>query len=117
MLFLLEWRYGLRNRVVARWKRVWTSIGVALPSLLLLRFVFIPAMVGIAVAGQSIRFGIAHWLPLPKPLNAVLAFLGLDYGNFAWPLLNHKIGWLLRFNLFLHTDVNLDVTTSCRLLF
>ncbi|HEX9509480.1 MAG TPA: sterol desaturase family protein [Puia sp.] len=114
MLFLLEWRYGLRNRVVARWKRVWTNIGVALPSLLLLRFVFIPAMVGIAVAGQSIRFGIAHWLPWPKPLNAVLAFLVLDYGNYAWHLLNHKIGWLWRFHLVHHTDVDLDVSTAFR---
>jgi sterol desaturase/sphingolipid hydroxylase (fatty acid hydroxylase superfamily) len=71
-------------------------------------------MVGIAVAGQSIRIGLAYWLPLPKPVNAVLAFLVLDYGNYIWHLLNHKVSWLWRFHLVHHTDVDLDVSTAFR---
>ena len=44
----------------------------------------------------------------------MIAFLLLDYTNYLWHILNHKIPLLWRFHLVHHTDHDLDITTAFR---
>jgi sterol desaturase/sphingolipid hydroxylase (fatty acid hydroxylase superfamily) len=114
LLFLLESRFQLRKRIAPRWKRVIINMVVSLPSFSLLRFVFIPAMVWLAFANQSLRFGINYWFHPYGSIKMVIAFLMLDYGNYVWHLMNHKFSFLWRFHLVHHTDLDLDVSTAFR---
>jgi sterol desaturase/sphingolipid hydroxylase (fatty acid hydroxylase superfamily) len=44
----------------------------------------------------------------------MLAFLLLDYTNYLWHQLNHRIPWLWRFHNVHHTDLDMDVSTAWR---
>jgi sterol desaturase/sphingolipid hydroxylase (fatty acid hydroxylase superfamily) len=114
VFFILESRFQLRRRVQAGWKRVGVNIAVSLPSFALLRLVFIPLMVGLAVKNQSLRLGINYWYPAAPWIKTVVALFVLDYGNYLWHQLNHKLKFLWRFHLVHHTDLDLDVTTAFR---
>jgi sterol desaturase/sphingolipid hydroxylase (fatty acid hydroxylase superfamily) len=113
-LFLLESRYGLRKRVQGRLRRATTNFIVSLPAFALLRLLFIPAMVRLAVKNRRWRLGLTQHLPLPAPVRAALTFLLLDYSNYAWHILLHKLPLLWRFHLVHHTDLDLDITTAFR---
>ncbi len=114
LLFILENRFQLRKRVQSRWKRVAINFIVSLPAFALLRILFIPAMIWLSHKNQEIHFGINYLYELPAWLEAAIAFLVLDYGNYLWHILNHKLPMLWRFHLVHHTDRDLDVTTAFR---
>lgn len=113
-LFILETKFQLRKRVQSRLKRIVTNFVVSLPSFTLLRFLFIPIMVWLAYQNETIHFGVNYLYHLPLWIEGVLAFLMLDYGNYIWHILNHKISFLWRFHLVHHTDCDLDITTAFR---
>ena len=114
LLFVLESRFQLRKRVGNRWQRIITNSVVSIPAFTLLRFLLLPAMVWIAFANQEIRFGLNYIYDLPGLPECCIAFLLLDYGNYIWHFLNHKLGFLWRFHLVHHTDPDLDITTAFR---
>ncbi|MEO8765744.1 MAG: sterol desaturase family protein [Ginsengibacter sp.] len=113
-LFLMESKYQLRKRVQGRWRRIVINSIVSIPAFTLLRFLFIPAMVWLAHLNENLHFGLNYLYDLPKPAELILAFLLLDYGNYAWHMLNHKLTFLWRFHLVHHTDRDLDITTAFR---
>jgi sterol desaturase/sphingolipid hydroxylase (fatty acid hydroxylase superfamily) len=51
---------------------------------------------------------------LPFWLEGIIAFMLLDYTNYWWHILNHKIPILWRFHFVHHTDIDLDITTAIR---
>jgi Cu/Ag efflux pump CusA len=53
ILFIVETKFQLRKRVQSRWKRMFINFIVSLPAFALLRILFIPAMVWLAVQNQS----------------------------------------------------------------
>ncbi|HTE23836.1 sterol desaturase family protein [Flavitalea sp.] len=114
VLFVLESRFQLRKRVGNRWRRIITNSVVSIPAFTLLRFLLLPAMVWIAFANQEFRFGLNYLYDLPDLPESCIAFLLLDYGNYIWHFLNHKLGFLWRFHLVHHTDPDLDITTAFR---
>ena len=114
ILFLAESKYQLRKRVQSRIKRVIINFIVSLPAFVLLRIVFIPAMVWLASANQSWHFGLNYFYPGPQWVKVIVAFLLLDYSNYAWHILLHKLPFMWRFHLVHHTDLDLDVTTAFR---
>lgn len=87
---------------------------VSLPAFALLRLLFIPAMVLLAVKNQNWQIGISYWVAGPAWLKSVSAFLLLDYSNYIWHILLHKLPILWRFHLVHHTDLDLDITTAFR---
>lgn len=113
VLFILESRYRLRKRVQNRWQRIVINSAVATPSFIMLRLLFLPAMVHLAKRNQKLRWGFSYLLP-NKIIGQVLAFLLLDYTNYLWHVLNHKVPLLWRFHLVHHTDKDLDLTTAFR---
>ena len=114
VLFLMESFFQLRLRKQGRLKRVIINLIFAIPGSLALRLLLLPAMVFIASKNQDWKVGISYLYSLTFWLEGTVAFLLLDYTNYLWHILNHKISFLWRFHLVHHTDVDLDVTTAIR---
>ena len=114
LFFVLESKFELRKRVASRWRRVFINFVVSLPAFALLRLMLIPVMFWLAWENQSWQFGLNYLLPLPVTIEFVIGFLMLDYSNYLWHILLHKLPVLWRFHLVHHTDLDLDVTTAFR---
>ena len=114
VLFLLETWRQLRRRTQKRWARVLINVIVSIPAFALLRLLLIPCMVWLAVQNQTWRFGLSYLVELPEWAETIFMFILLDYTNYLWHILNHKIPLLWRFHLVHHTDADLDVTTALR---
>jgi sterol desaturase/sphingolipid hydroxylase (fatty acid hydroxylase superfamily) len=114
ILFVLEGRFQLRKRVQTRWKRVVINFIVSIPAFALLRVAFIPVMIWLAVSNQTWRIGLNYLFAAPVAVKFIISFLLLDYSNYIWHILLHKLPVLWRFHLVHHTDLDLDVTTAFR---
>ncbi len=87
---------------------------VSIPAFALLRLLFIPLMVWLAVQNQTWQFGVNYLYESSFAGKAVVSFLLLDYSIYIWHILLHKLPILWRFHLVHHTDLDLDVTTAFR---
>lgn len=114
LLFVIEGKRQLRKRRHLRSERVINNALVSLPAFSLLRFLFLPIMIKLATKNLKWKIGIANKLRTPPLLSGMTAFLILDYTNYLWHVLNHKIPALWRFHLVHHTDADLDVSTALR---
>ncbi|MGI8891829.1 MAG: sterol desaturase family protein [Bacteroidia bacterium] len=114
ILFLLESKFQLRKRVQSRWKRIFINFVISIPAFALLRIIFIPIMVWLAVQNQSWQVGFNYLFDAPEAAKAIISFLLLDYSNYIWHILLHKLPVLWRFHLVHHTDLDLDITTAFR---
>jgi len=114
ILFIVESKFQLRKRVQSRLKRMIINFIVSIPAFALLRLLFIPAMVWLAVKNQQWLFGLNYLYDLPTWIEAVIAFILLDYSNYIWHILLHKLPFMWRFHLVHHTDLDLDITTAFR---
>jgi sterol desaturase/sphingolipid hydroxylase (fatty acid hydroxylase superfamily) len=114
LLFLVEGRRQLRKRNQPRFQRTVTNSLFSIPAFSLLRFLLLPVMVRLAFEARQKKLGLNHYYHAPPLMKGVVAFLVLDYTNYLWHVLNHKIPILWRFHLVHHTDPDLDVTTALR---
>lgn len=114
ILFIVETKFQLRKRVQNRWKRIVINFIVSIPAFILLRLLFIPAMIWLAVKNQQWHFGLNYLYDLRTWIEAVIAFVLLDYSNYIWHILLHKLPFMWRFHLVHHTDLDLDITTAFR---
>ncbi|MDT0643778.1 sterol desaturase family protein [Zunongwangia sp. F363] len=114
LLFLAESYRRLRKLKSSRWKRIKRNLSIAFTAVMALRLSLIPALVYLALFAEDNNFGVFQWVQLPSWLVFVLGFVLLDYGNYLWHLLNHKINFLWRFHNVHHIDLDLDVTTALR---
>jgi sterol desaturase/sphingolipid hydroxylase (fatty acid hydroxylase superfamily) len=114
LLFILETKFQLRERVQSRWKRIIINFLVSIPSFALLRLLFIPLLVWLAYKNEQWQFGLNYLYAAPTWLEAAIAFLLLDYSNYLWHIVLHKVPLMWRFHLVHHTDLDLDITTAFR---
>lgn len=114
LLFFIETKFQLRKRVQSRWKRIIINFSVSIPSFALLRLLFIPLMVWLAYKDEQWQLGLNYLYAAPAWLEAAFAFLLLDYSNYLWHIVLHKLPLMWRFHLVHHTDLDLDITTSFR---
>lgn len=114
ILFIIETKFQLRKRVMSRWKRIFINFIVSIPSFALLRLMFIPLMVWLAYQNQQWNFGLNYLYDAPVWIKFAIAFILLDYSNYLWHILLHKLPFMWRFHLVHHTDLDLDVTTAFR---
>ncbi|TDG34828.1 sterol desaturase family protein [Pedobacter changchengzhani] len=108
VLFIVEHKRKLRKTTQPLTKRIVTNTTVALPSFMLLRFLFLPVLVHLASKNKPIS------AKLPRVFTWIFTFLVLDYGNYLWHVTNHKLPVLWRFHLVHHTDLDMDTTTAFR---
>jgi sterol desaturase/sphingolipid hydroxylase (fatty acid hydroxylase superfamily) len=99
---------------MSRWKRIFINFIVSIPSFALLRLMFIPLMVWLAYQNQQWHFGLNYLYNAPSWLRFAIAFILLDYSNYIWHILLHKLPFMWRFHLVHHSDLDLDVTTAFR---
>lgn len=114
VLFLIEQRRQLRKRVQPKVKRAIINSVVAIPAFTLLRFLFLPLMVKLAHKNQQLQLGLNYQYKAPRFVKTLACYLLLDYGNYLWHVLNHKLPLLWRFHVVHHSDPDLDVTTAIR---
>src|SRR3954453_3010737 len=79
---------------------------VSVPGFSLMRFLVLPVMYRIAVKNKAPQSN--------SLMREAIAFLIMDYSNYLWHRLNHKLPMLWGFHLVHHTDHDLDVTTALR---
>ncbi len=113
-LFIAETIWQLRKRRISRWKRIKTNIGIAATALFVLRLALIPFLVWVSKWAEDAGIGLFNWMELPRWLVYLLGFFLLDYGNYLWHVINHRIQFLWRFHNVHHMDLDLDVTTAVR---
>ncbi|WP_207493355.1 sterol desaturase family protein [Aridibaculum aurantiacum] len=114
LLFWADCSYQMRKRKQPRLVRAVNNAIVAIPAFTLLRFMFLPAMVYLAKQNEKKNWGIIHWFNAPPLVKQAIAFLIMDYTNYLWHVLNHKIPLLWRFHLVHHSDPDLDLSTAIR---
>lgn len=114
LLWLLETKFQLRKRVKGRWNRIVINFVVSIPAFALLRIAFIPAMVWLALENRAWKFGFNYWFETPINIKPIFTILLLDYSNYIWHILLHKLPILWRFHLVHHTDLDLDISTAFR---
>ena len=114
ILFIVETKFPLRKRVQKRWKRGLINFVVSIPAFVLLRLLFIPAMIWLAVKNQQWHFGLNYLFDAPQWIHIATGFLLLDYSNYLWHIVLHKFPLMWRFHLVHHTDLDLDITTAFR---
>ncbi len=114
ILFFIESRSPLRKRMQGRWKRIFINSMLSIPAFALLRLLFIPAVVWLAVQNQQWRFGVNYLWEGSLWTHVVTSFLLLDYSNYLWHILLHKLPVLWRFHLVHHSDLDLDISTAFR---
>ena len=114
LLFILETKFELRKRVQARFQRMVINGSLAAVSYAVLRFAFIPAMVWLAIQNKGWQIGLTYLLNLSTAAAFIVGFLLLDYTNYLWHIINHKVPLLWRFHNVHHSDLDLDVTTAMR---
>lgn len=113
-LYGLEMYYQLREQRQDKLMRSWQNLALSAVSMSVARWALIPALVWIAAAGEKWQFGALNELELPYEWRFVFGFVLLDYGNYFWHVLTHRVPFLWRFHLVHHTDLDLDVTTGTR---
>lgn len=94
VLFIMEGRRQLRKRKQPRSKRAIINSAVAIPSFSLLRFVLLPVMVTLALKNRQWKWGINYQYNAHPFVKALAAFLVMDYTNYLWHVLNHKLPFL-----------------------
>ncbi|MDQ3140624.1 MAG: sterol desaturase family protein [Bacteroidota bacterium] len=114
ILFIVETKFQLRKRIQSRWKRILINFIVSIPAFVLLRLLFIPTIVWLAVQNQQWQVGLNYLFEGPQWVYIAISFLLLDYSNYLWHILLHKLPILWRFHLVHHTDLDLDITTAFR---
>lgn len=114
VLFIAEGRRQLRKRKQPRLQRIVINSIVAIPAFTLLRFLFLPVMVKLALKNRQLQWGLNYQYAAHPLIKGMLAFLIMDYTNYLWHVLNHKVPLLWRFHVVHHCDPDLDVTTAIR---
>ena len=114
VLFIAEGRRQLRKRKQPRLQRIVINSIVAIPAFTLLRFLFLPVMVKLALKNRQLQWGLNYQYAAHPLIKGMVAFLIMDYTNYLWHVLNHKAPLLWRFHVVHHCDPDLDVTTAIR---
>ncbi|MGZ8504375.1 MAG: sterol desaturase family protein, partial [Flavitalea sp.] len=112
LLLMAERKRQLRKRNQPQIKRAVINSIVAIPSFSLLRLIFIPAMVKLAMQNRKMQFGLNYQYKAHPLVKGIVSFLVLDYTNYLWHVLNHKMPLLWRFHIVHHSDPDLDLTTA-----
>ena len=113
-LFFAESRSQLRKRKQERSKRIIINAIGSILAFTLLRFLFLPIMVKLAIKNQHFKFGLNYRYNANPIVKAIVAFLIMDYTNYLWHILNHKLPFLWRFHVVHHSDPDLDLSTALR---
>jgi sterol desaturase/sphingolipid hydroxylase (fatty acid hydroxylase superfamily) len=101
-----------RRRLVSRWLRWPSNLGMAALNVVILRLAFPMAAVGLAAFCEQRRWGLLNNFALPDWVKIGSAVILLDLAIYLQHVLFHAVPALWRLHRMHHTDLDLDVTTG-----
>ena len=113
-LFVVERLRPLRSRKEPGPARVGRNLAIGLLAGATTAASEWPVVAPVQRLAERNRLGLLRWLPLPRPLRAILGFLLLDYTLYVWHRWNHRAPFLWKFHAVHHLDLDLDSTTGLR---
>ncbi|MCZ6640745.1 MAG: sterol desaturase family protein [Gammaproteobacteria bacterium] len=110
------WEIGLprRKRVVSRWVRWPSNLGIVVLNTLLVRILIPTAAVGFALIVEVQNWGLLNQLAAPGWVTIVLAILILDFSIYLQHIMFHAVPLFWRMHRMHHADLDFDVTTGAR---
>lgn len=103
-----------RRQTIGRWRRWPGNLGVVVVDTLLSRILFPTAAVGLALIGETERWGVLNILAWPAWAEILVAVLLLDLVIYVQHVLFHSVPILWRLHRMHHADLEIDVTTGLR---
>ena len=114
-LVWLERRRPLRrDSIESKLKRDARNLAVAGVAAVTLQLAERPLIERLTAVVERRRVGLLKQITLPRPLEAALAVVLLDYTLYVWHVLTHRVPALWRFHLVHHADLELDASTALR---
>jgi sterol desaturase/sphingolipid hydroxylase (fatty acid hydroxylase superfamily) len=114
VLVWLEQRRPLRRERESKLKRSARNLAVAGLGAVALRLTEKPLTDRLTALVERRQLGLVKRVRLPGWLEVLSALVLLDYTLYVWHVLTHRVGWLWRFHLVHHVDLDLDATTALR---
>jgi sterol desaturase/sphingolipid hydroxylase (fatty acid hydroxylase superfamily) len=113
-LWWLERRRPLRRETERKLLRTGRNAAVAGLAAAALGLTEKPLAERLTTLVERRRLGLLKLVRLPGWAETTLALLLLDYTLYLWHVLTHRAGWLWRFHVVHHADLDLDATTALR---
>ena len=116
LLVMIAWETVVprRRRLVSRWLRWPSNIGIAALNTVLLRIVFPAAATGFALLAAERGWGLFNLIEMPYGIAVVLSVVLLDLVIYTQHVVFHAVPALWRLHRMHHTDIDLDVTSGAR---
>ena len=114
VFFLVETVFPARPWEGSRWQRLGFHAGVAVLNTVLIRvFAYVPLLLWIVYAEEE-GWGISRWLGLFGWPEILMSILVLDFFDYLWHRLNHRVRFFWRMHKAHLADTGMDVSTALR---
>lgn len=116
LLIMAGWEIlsARRPRVVSRWVRWPSNLGIVALNTIILRLAFPTTAVGLAVLGEHRGWGLLNNTAMPAWAGIVIAVVVLDMAIYLQHVMFHAVPVLWRLHRVHHADIDFDVTTGLR---
>jgi len=116
LIVMVVWEVAAprRVRVISRWVRWPSNLGLVALNTMVLRLTIPVAAVGVAALGQQRGWGLLNNVVLPGWVRIAIAILVLDLAIYLQHVMFHAVPALWRLHRMHHADLDCDVTTGAR---
>ena len=113
-LVVLEQKYPLRRQTQSKLRRSIRNLAMAAIAGASVSVAQKPLVEPLSRLVERRRWGLLKIVPLPRPVETLMAVVLMDYTLYIWHWLTHKSPFLWRFHEAHHVDLDLDTTTAIR---
>ncbi len=113
-IYVLEKRRPLRASVESKPNRTGRNLAIAATAAAAMYFLEKPVANRLSSLVERKRIGLLKLFRMPKWLEMIVAVTLLDYTLYFWHVLTHRVGFLWRFHVVHHIDMDLDASTALR---
>lgn len=103
-----------RRRSQDKWRRWGINLGLIALNVVVLRFTLGAAAFATAIHAQNHGWGLFNTLDLPLWVEALTAFLILDFAVYLQHVMSHALPAFWRLHRVHHADLDVDLTTGLR---
>ena len=103
-----------RQRLVSRWVRWPSNLGIVVLNTVVLRLAFPVAAVGVAALAEQRGWGLLNNVEIPRWGRIAVAIMALDLAIYLQHVVFHAVPALWRLHRMHHADLDFDVTTGAR---
>ncbi len=114
VLAMLEALLPRRARMLSRWTRWLSNVGISLLNQVVVRTIVPASAVAVALMAQDREWGLLALFDLADWVEIVVAIIVLDLAVYLQHRIYHLVPILWRFHRMHHADTEFDVTTGIR---